>query len=149
MGESSGKAPSGSIGQSPRGTASGNPSNNPDQNPTCGWPGGPPCKIDESGTPTDGALTTQKADYETKATERKNQIDSLGLQGDHGMVWDWVFPMPSGGCSGLSYGAAGHYFTIDPCEKLGLVRDLLGFVLYIGTALMLLGIATQTNTGGK
>jgi len=136
-------------GTSTPGAAAGNPSNSPDQNPTCGWPGGPPCKIDESGTPTDGALTTQKTDYETKSTERKNQIDSLGLQGDHGMVWDWVFPMPSGGCSALSYGAAGHYFSIDPCENLGLVRDLLGFILYIGTALMLLSIATQTNTGGK
>jgi len=149
MGDPDGKAPPGSAGQSPKGTSSGNPSNNPDQNPTCGWPGGPPCKIDESGTPTDGALTTQKTDYETKSTERKNQIDSLGLQGDHGMVWDWVFPMPSGGCSALSYGASGHYFTIDPCEKLGLVRDLLGFILYIGTALMLVSIATQSNTGGK
>lgn len=140
---------SGGLGQSPVGSSSGNPSMNPEQNPTCGWPGGPPCKIDESGTPTDGDLTSAKSDYETKATEHKNFIESMGAQGSHGLTWDWNTWLPSGSCAPLQYGAAGHYFSIDPCEKLGMVRDLLGFLLYIFGAYVLLGIATQSPGGSK
>lgn len=112
-------------------------------------PGQEPLKIDESGTPTDGSLSAQKADYEAKSNERKSLIDSMANQGNHGLTWDWQFDLPSGGCSAYTFTIAGRSFTLDPCEKLGWIRDALGFLIYITTALALLSIATGQGREGK
>lgn len=112
-------------------------------------PGQEPLKIDESGTPTDGSLSAQKADYEAKSNERKSLIDSMANQGNHGLTWDWQFELPSGGCSAYTFTIAGRSFTLDPCEKLGWIRDALGFLIYITTALALLSIATGQGREGK
>lgn len=133
---------------SPIGSSAGNPSNKTDQNPTCGWPGGPPCKMDESGTPTDGSLATQKSDFDTAATARNNALSGLGSQDNHGLSWDWTWVLPSGTCAPLNYGVPGKMISLDPCEKLGMVRDLLGFALYIVTALGLLGVLTSAQSKG-
>lgn len=112
-------------------------------------PGQEPQKIDESGTPTDGSLSAQKADYEAKSNERKSLIDSMANQGNHGLTWDWQFELPSGSCSAYTFTIAGRSFTLDPCEKLVLIRDALGFLIYITTALALLSIATGQGREGK
>jgi len=108
-----------------------------------------PWEIDESGTPTDGSLSAQKADYEAKATERKNYIESLGNQGNHGLTWDWTFELPGGTCTAYTFTIASKTFTLDPCEKFGMIRDALGFLIYITTALALLAIATGYGKEGK
>lgn len=108
-----------------------------------------PYEIDETGTPTDGSLSQAKSDYETAANAHKTFIDGLASQGNHGMVWDWTFQLPSGTCSAYTFTIAGKSFTLDPCEKLGMVRDVLGFLIYITTALALLSIATGYGKEGK
>lgn len=133
---------------SPIGSSAGNPSNKSDQNPTCGWPGGPACKIDETGTPSDGSLADQKSSFDSAATARNNAISALGSQGDHGLVWDWTWVLPSGTCTAMNYGVPGKMISLDPCEKLGMVRDLLGFALYIVTALGLLGVIANSQNKG-
>lgn len=133
---------------SPVGSAAGNPSNKADENPTCGWPGGPPCKIDEAGTPSDGSLSSQKGDFETQAVARNSAIAALGSQGNHGLTWDWTWVLPSGTCMAMNYGVPGKMISLDPCEKLHMVRDLLGFALYIATALALLAIMTNSQSKG-
>lgn len=65
------------------------------------------------------------------------------------MTWDWTFELPTGSCSAYTFTIAGKSFTLDPCEKLGMIRDVLGFLIYITTALALLSIATGYGKEGK
>lgn len=108
-----------------------------------------PFEIDETGTPTDGSLSQAKSEFETAANAHKTFIDGLATQGNHGMTWDWTFELPSGSCSAYIFTIAGKSFTLDPCEKLGMIRDALGFLIYITTALALLSIATGYGKEGK
>lgn len=108
-----------------------------------------PFEIDETGTPTDGSLSQAKSEFETAANAHKTFIDGLANQGNHGMTWDWTFDLPSGSCSAYTFTIAGKSLTIDPCEKLGMIRDVLGFFIYITTALALLSIATGYGKEGK
>lgn len=108
-----------------------------------------PYEIDETGTPTDGSLSQAKSEFETAANAHKTFIDGLATQGNHGMTWDWTFELPSGSCSAYTFTIAGKSFTLDPCEKLGMIRDVLGFFIYITTALALLSIATGYGKEGK
>jgi hypothetical protein len=125
--------------------------NQPMTDPTKQAPGEnqDPFEIDETGTPTDGSLSQAKSEFETASNAHKTFIDGLANQGTHGMTWDWTFELPSGTCSAYTFMIAGKSFTLDPCEKLGMVRDALGFLIYITTALALLSIATGYGKEGK
>lgn len=108
-----------------------------------------PFEIDETGTPTDGSLSQAKSEFETAANAHKTFLDGLANQGSHGLTWDWTFELPSGSCSAYIFTIAGKSFTLDPCEELGMIRDALGFLIYITTALALLSIATGYGKEGK
>lgn len=60
---------------------------------TCGLPGKPPCKIDETGTPTQGDLSQAQA----KLTEIQAQIE--GVMTPVELPWVWGWSMPTGACS--------------------------------------------------
>ncbi len=131
--------PGGGNGTAPTGNAAGNPSNDPNQNPTCGYPGGPPCKIDESGTPTgEGAYGAANTALDNSVTAALAQVN--GINGGAKMTstgWDWSLDVgiPSASCSPLVLGVAGHEASFDWCDTLGGARTLFGWFLWAAGAL--------------
>lgn len=91
---------------------------------TCGLPGKPPCKIDETGTPTSGtipqeAVNTSKGSALDKVTELGN------LQAP---AWSWSFALPSS-CSVMTVGPF-HTLSVqvDLCQYQSMIHDLVGMI---------------------
>lgn len=107
--------------------------------PPCGIPGKPPCdvKIDETGTPSDGAnrLDDDKTNFNTirpTFDQAISDIDDISAPD-----WTWTFALPTG-CSPLPMGAFG--FEIDICEFQPTIHDLMSLVWVAAGIFGLLGL---------
>lgn len=81
---------------------------------TCGLPGTPACKIDETGTPTTGNDSAARAEMEVAAAAaiaKINEASSVTLP------WIWGFELPTGVCTNWEVPAVGALpgGTIDLC----------------------------------
>ena len=126
---------------------SGTPLAKPDAREPCGLPGTPACKIDESGTPTDGSLSDAKAAYETAAAARKTQLESVNSslkKTDLGLSLSVSWP--SGSCSDLAVNIDGHSGSFDLCSKQADIKAITSWLMGILTAFALLFIGTGALT---
>jgi hypothetical protein len=85
-------------------------------------------------------LETDAAQYETDSQDTLSTLTSSPLD-QHGITWEWFPELPTAQCSTFQYGAGTHVYTWDFCPVVVKIRDILGYVLYIGTAISLLYIA--------
>jgi len=91
---------------------------------TCGMPNTPPCKIDETGTPTTATDPTIP--------------DAPVARKDDSLPWVWGFTLPSGTCSALHWEArAGWGFTLNPCNNslIAFLRSAMAWGLGAAAAL--------------
>jgi hypothetical protein len=98
---------------------------------TCGLPGTPACKIDETGTPADPKLDAEKKstdvlkplkDFAANPTAALPSLPSL----------NWAFRLPSG-CTAISLPAFAPYLqAIDICPFTSMFHDIMSVVWVLG-----------------
>jgi hypothetical protein len=91
---------------------------------TCGLPGKPACKIDETGTPTTGTISKDEVNA--------SKANALAKISDIGAItapaWSWSFSLPSA-CSALSVGPfAGRTVSVDLCAYQSMIHDLASLI---------------------
>lgn len=95
----------------------------------CGAPGQPPCKIDESGTPTTKTLALDEAAIGAAATANRGTI---GGTGDKGMFGSWtgVFVTPPVvACEPVTFNMVlGQTVASDPCPVVEGTRSVVGWL---------------------
>lgn len=111
---------------------------------TCGYPGGPPCKIDEAGTPE----PSQETAYDQKATDYKADADEkrevIAGSADKGFLEGWATLFaapPMAACEpmvlptyrGVAMG------QIDPCGTADGIRLVMGYLWALGGFWLCLG----------
>lgn len=106
----------------------------PDVQEPCGLPGTPPCKMDESGTPSGaGAYGTAEGSLNAHAN---SVVASLSSATQVSSIGSWWAPsLPSGGCSSIQLGVPDHLFSLDWCDKLSIGRELWGWFVAMLAAL--------------
>lgn len=97
---------------------------------TCGLPGKPPCKIDETGTP-DGTsqAASSRADLAAKGDALNAAVTGLTAPA---LSWQFVIPIPQASCAALEFRARAAWgFSVDPCTNaaVALVRSMVAWLL--------------------
>lgn len=118
---------------------------------TCGLPGKPPCKIDESGTPVAGStVDPAKAAVNAASQARVDQVNAQGTNAPTG--WTWLPSLPQGACSALVMPLPGsRQWVLDLCSSpiVQTWRALLGWLVGILGCLYIYRTATGSIGGGR
>lgn len=107
---------------------------------TCGYPGGPACKIDESGTPT-GAGVLDGVKVTVAAGVGAGMTDMISAAGSRASAGPWAFgyQLPTGACTPITatFPYINHTLTVDPCTSsvVELWRLMCAYLLATLTAL--------------
>ena len=142
-------------GTNPGGTAgtpgSGTGSTGSGSGGSCGGAGQPACSIDDSGfdgKATDGDGLTGKVDAHDQSI--KDKLTSMNPADKHGMDWTWLPSIPRVACTPFEFGTAGKTMTIDMCSTFAVIRQALGWLLYIFMAWGLFDLLMSgTTTKGR
>lgn len=154
-GEGSGTGGAGRTPSAGNGTAAGGPSGaassgggstgttpkpaEGEEQQACGAPGQPPCKIDETGTPTDGNFSDGEQRLEQAKTDAIAEINKART----GQGFTWTFQLPTG-CQPLQLPAfAGMIDSIDICQFQPTIHDLLSMIWIAATIFALWGMASR------
>lgn len=118
---------------------------------TCGLPGKPPCKIDETGTP-DGkdAYTEARTAFDQQAERRRQQVQDSG-NSVSSLPYRFQWGIPQGSCSPFQFTfGAGREWVVDVCHSplIEAWRAIWGWVLAVGAALYMWRTATGAVGGG-
>jgi hypothetical protein len=117
---------------------------------TCGLPGKPPCKIDETGTPT-GAGAFAAADTAAQATENalKAVADTV-VAGKSSTSWGFSIGLPTGCTNPPAFVLphAGINYTFDMCAHETLIHAVMSFLWAWFTLTAILGMVRRTVGGG-
>jgi hypothetical protein len=137
--------PAPGAGGNPNPLPVGNPGTGPAQEfYTCGLPGKPPCKIDESGTPED------MTDVEAIAAPGTSGVKDF-ISGIPGTIFPniaWSFALPSN-CGPLTIGAFSQWMEpIDICEFQPMFHDIMTMVWAIGGLFGAIGIFWRDQMAG-
>lgn len=151
-------AGSGGNAGGPAGAAAGGSGTKPDgttdkpgegkEQAACGAPGQPPCKIDESGTPTGQA---QKDDLK-KAVEQAGKDTKAGIDAASKLKadgWSFTFQLPSS-CSPLvldGFSFNGGSMTLDVCRFQSMIHDLMALLWLATTVWCCVGMVGRTLRG--
>lgn len=117
---------------------------------TCGLPGKPPCKMDESGTPTTGDYASATEAVEAAKEARTAQIEGAPSKTDLG--WSWPLSLPSAACSPFTLYTppeAGTTWTVDLCSSamVDTFRALLAWLVASWTLLYVWRSVTALEQG--
>lgn len=105
---------------------------------TCGLPGKPPCKIDETGTPSSAQPLP---DPDAMLAPLLGNLDTADVQ------FTWAFTLPAN-CQVLNVGAFGaQLVAIDLCEYQPMIHDIMTFVWSLGTIFICIQIVFRTLNG--
>ena len=115
---------------------------------TCGGPGQPPCKIDETGTPDgSGSFDASNAALDAGATAVTDAISGTATAPVTSLGFSFVWSPPSGTCSSIPFGTATYFTSWDWCVLLGRVRALWAWAVSIFAALYIWRKATSAIGG--
>lgn len=156
-GEGSGTGGSGRTPSAGNGTATGGPasaagsgpsSGNTTAPPTgeeqaaCGAPGQPPCRIDETGTPSSKDYNAETSALETAKNDILTEIGKTRT----GSGFTWTFALPTG-CTPLVINAFSSEIngglSIDICEWQPMIHDLMSMLWIAATIFALWGMASR------
>lgn len=116
----------------------------PAEDVECGLPGMPPCKIDETGTPTGEDVRSQG---DAAIQEGYDAIDGgirgLGDAPVDDLGWSWSFEFPAASCSALVINFRSYSRVVDWCPILGQMRDIWGWAVGVMGALFVWRRATS------
>jgi len=121
---------------------------------TCGYPGGPPCKIDETGTPEqvakkvyDPLADAVKSSMDTGTTTMAGTADKAGLFSGWSMFWSapavvQCAPYQLPNWNGQSMG------SLDPCGVVDGVRTVMAYIWSLAGLMMCLGFVRESIQQG-
>lgn len=116
----------------------------------CGLPGSPPCKLDETGTPTgDGTYTSATNAVNANKDQAVQGInDAAGATGK-ATGWTFSFAFPTG-CSPIPLAAFAPYMTgIDICAYQPMIHDLMSLAWLGVTVFLIIGMVGRAVGGGS
>lgn len=114
---------------------------------TCGLPGTPACKIDETGTPTEGDFAAAEGELEKAKGDWEALIgDAAGTDGKN-TDWSFSFALPTT-CSAMSVAFPVVTFTIDPCEWRVWSDPLISIIWLSTTIWTIIGMVGRGIAGG-
>lgn len=100
-----------------------------------------PCSINDKGfEKLDTGLESIEAAEQNHFDTLMGKAEGLSIEDTHGLNWDWIPEVPKGTCSPVRYGIDDKYIEIDLCEKLKIVRNVLGWLLYLYTAMFIMDL---------
>lgn len=118
---------------------------------TCGLPGKPACKIDESGTPSgEGFGNDAKGTLEGEWSKLDQLITGIGSKGDKDTSWavpSWFSP---GACKPWNLGTIPELsvtFSVDLCPHMPMINGILNFMWVVGTFFACLGMISRVMMG--
>ena len=103
---------------------------------SCGAPGQPPCKLDESGTPGTFSPNSGVKDYKDKMDQQREQIKGAG-DGVFGGLNVFFSAPPVVGCS--PFALPNEMGAIDPCGVVDGVRAVMAYLWAIAALWLCLG----------
>jgi hypothetical protein len=126
------------------GTGDGKPGRDP-----CGLPGTPPCKIDETGTPSGQGVDSEgRAAMDAHGTSVGNAITGVvGGSGAPTSSWGFSFNLPTH-CQPFTVDMIYKVVDIDPCAFQAVIHDLMSLIWIGATIFFSLGMVFRTITGG-
>jgi len=111
---------------------------------TCGLPNTPPCKIDETGTPTTADISKAEVDA-SKAEGLAKITDIASIQAP---AWSWSFQLPTS-CSTISVGPfLTQTVVVDLCQYQSMIHDLVGLIWAAFTVWACVGMVGRTFATG-
>lgn len=126
------------------------PNAKPDMEAQCGVAGKPPCtmKIDETGTPTDSSLSTEKDAFEAATDARTTAMQGVGTVSDLGL--GFTITWPTSGCSDLTFSMPGGKgnLVVPWCEKQADIKNAGGWFIGVLTAFGLFSIGVGALRNG-
>lgn len=96
----------------------------------CGLPGKPPCKIDETGTPTESGLDPAQATEDALAQAKAFAQDPVGSLPPHPEL-NWTFSLPTG-CAPIPVGMGDFLEAIDICQFQPMFHEIMSIVWVMG-----------------
>jgi hypothetical protein len=115
----------------------------PPEDLECGLPGTPPCKIDETGTPSE--VTADLAPVNDAKSELLGKVDELTTM--EPPAWSFSFALPSS-CSSISAGEfGGQSVSIDLCQHQPMIHDIVGLIWVITTVWVCIAMVGRTFSG--
>lgn len=110
----------------------------------CGAPGQPPCRIDETGTPRDGASKFDGASRSADET-KDGFLDAITSAKEiEAPAWTWTFQLPSG-CAPVALPAFD--MELDLCQWQPMIHDLMSLVWIAATIWFSIGLVGRTLGG--
>lgn len=109
-----------------------------------GCTAGQPCHVlvDDSGfadKPTDLDGLNSRLDEDTD--NWLDAISSVSYDDMHGVEFDWLPTIPRASCSAIGFGYQAYRVEFDLCgEKIALIKEVLGWLLYLFTGWIILNI---------
>ena len=133
----------------PSGDPSANPGTTKIELETCGLPGKPACKIDETGTPVAAdaltALASGKGTLDQSKTDALTKVAEAGGASGKNTGWTFSFAFPSG-CS--PYVVSGFKdITIDMCQYQPQIHDLMSMIWAATAVFFCIGMVGRTMRG--
>lgn len=114
---------------------------------SCGAPGQPACKIDETGTPTDsGSLTSANSSLDTAESSGVSSIEtysSSAKRSDLGVSLSVTWPDVS--CSNPQFDVIGHTLTVRMCEYESDIQSIMSWLVYVLGAFTVFGMIREVN----
>lgn len=115
----------------------------------CGLPDTPPCKIDETGTPTGvGADTDAKAGVTTEMGKLTTKIDDIVAGSGPNSSWGFGVSFPTN-CTPITIGTARWgFFTADFCDWQPIAHDIMSLVWVMTTVFLCVGMVFRAISAG-
>jgi hypothetical protein len=110
----------------------------------CGIPGQPACKMDESGTPTQGDFSDGNSKVQQSQTDATNLIGQAAGTAGKSTGWSFSFSLPSS-CQALTTWEGGP--SINVCQWQGEIWDLMSMI-WAGTTLWVCVGMVRRSIGG-
>lgn len=114
------------------------PAETPPEIETCGLPGKPACKIDETGTPEMAPTTNQEKidEYKTKMDEQRDQIKQAGT-GIFDSFGIFFSAPPFAACT--PYTLPRDMGSVNPCPVVDGVRSVMAYIWALGALFLCVG----------
>lgn len=117
----------------------------------CGGWFEPACKVDviDDGFNGQGIDTTTPGNaIDANDSSLLDTINGLTFDNKHGVTWPWQRQFERASCDSISYGFQDRSMDIDICKTLDVIRQGLGWFLYIWLTIYLFELFTA-NVGGN
>jgi len=111
---------------------------------SCGLPGTPPCKIDETGTPTgSGAFGDALSSLEAAKGEAITGLGTVSSATGKNTAWTFSLSLPST-CSPMNVNMIYETVELDPCAWIAVMHDLMSMIWAASTLFLTVGMVGRT-----